>query len=259
MYFTEFDPGSSLAAHVSCYWHMRVDSVPEGYIHEVVPDGCTGIVVTSRNNGEVIFTVQGPRLEPVLVPLFRGDRFWGVRFWPDTGPAILGIDAADLRGMLRPALQILGPERTEVLTQILACEDVVEVASLFDQIVGRLIENTPPIDIVVRAAVLAIVAGRGEPAVSTLPNEIGLSQRQLQRRFKSSVGLTMKQFARIRRMRSAMVPILSPRPVSWSEVAADLGFSDQAHLIREFVALAGLTPTALADRLRVFGHGTVNP
>ena len=47
--------------------------------------------------------------------------------------------------------------------------------------------------------------------------------------------------------------------MSWSAVAADLGFADQAHLIREFGALAGVTPVEVADRIRRIGHGQVRP
>jgi AraC-like DNA-binding protein len=47
--------------------------------------------------------------------------------------------------------------------------------------------------------------------------------------------------------------------MSWSEVAADLGFSDQAHLIREFGALAGSTPVEVAARIKQIGHGKVRP
>ena len=47
--------------------------------------------------------------------------------------------------------------------------------------------------------------------------------------------------------------------MSWAAVAADLGFADQAHLIREFSALAGLTPVAVAERVRQIGLDGVRP
>jgi len=73
------------------------------------------------------------------------------------------------------------------------------------------------------------------------------------------VGLTPKRFSRIRRMRSALAHLLEPAPRTWSDVAADLGFSDHAHLVRDAVSLSGLTPRAIAGMTRAIRHESVRP
>ena len=87
----------------------------------------------------------------------------------------------------------------------------------------------------------------------------GLGERQLQRRFREAVGLTPKQFARIRRMRETAAGMLRPDARGWAGVAADFGYADQSHLIHEFSQLTGLTPVAFEDRLRRIEHGNVRP
>lgn len=258
MYFTEFSPSPDLAAHVSCYWHMRVDDAPAGYRHEVLPDGCTSVIVSTRSRGESTFTVQGPRIEPLMIPVFSGDHFWGIRFWPDTGATILGREASALSDLMLPALSVFESDSQTFFEQIARCTSQTSAGECMDGLIRPRIRQSQ-IDPIVRAAVLAIVASRGEPGLSEISCDLGIGQRQLQRRFKVAVGLTMKQFARIRRLRSTLGPILTTPDLSWASVAAEFGYSDQAHLIREFVALAGMTPTALSERISRIGHGKVNP
>jgi AraC-like DNA-binding protein len=64
------------------------------------------------------------------------------------------------------------------------------------------------------------------------------------------VGLTPKQFARVRRFRTVLRRTRresSQQPhqrVNWALLAADCGYYDQAHLIKDFQAFAGVCPNA---------------
>ncbi|MDF1505896.1 helix-turn-helix domain-containing protein, partial [Roseisolibacter sp. H3M3-2] len=116
----------------------------------------------------------------------------------------------------------------------------------------------PPPDPAVRAAVRAPVAARGARVGERLAADVGLSTRQLQRRFGRAVGLTPKEFARVRRVRSAIGAVLA-REVAWSQLAAEYGWADQAHMVRDMAAVTGLTPAQLEARLAQIAHGAVTP
>lgn len=83
--------------------------------------------------------------------------------------------------------------------------------------------------------------------VAAAAAEAGWSRRHLGDRFRSEVGLTPKQYQRIARFershRELSRQARAGRP-SLARVAAGAGFADQAHLTREWAALAGHTPTA---------------
>lgn len=81
----------------------------------------------------------------------------------------------------------------------------------------------------------------------------GLGLRTLQRLVREQLGLTPKWLIRRYRMQEAAAALASPAPPPLAELAASLGFSDQAHLTREFRAVIGETPRryALAARLAV--------
>jgi len=97
-----------------------------------------------------------------------------------------------------------------------------------------------------RAMVAAARALAGGVRVGAVHARLGMSARTFQRRFRRQVGLGPKRFARVRRIQALLARLDGAN--DWSGLAHELGFSDQAHLVREFRALTGVTPTAYAPR-----------
>ena len=79
--------------------------------------------------------------------------------------------------------------------------------------------------------------------VSDLAEHIGRSVRTLQRRVRKSTGCPPKRFLAMQRFRRSVYEIAAGGD-GLSMIASDLGFSDQAHLTREFRRHAGVTPGA---------------
>lgn len=97
-----------------------------------------------------------------------------------------------------------------------------------------------------------LVTTGGRIGVQELAADVGWSRRHLLTRFQAQIGLAPKPAARVVRLQRAagmLVPIMASggpgsavrRPLA--DVAADCGFSDHAHLVREFRAMAGCTPS----------------
>lgn len=87
-------------------------------------------------------------------------------------------------------------------------------------------------------------ASHGTVRVGALVAESGLSHRAFIQRFRRQVGVAPKTAARIVRYERATM-LLGQGTLSVAEVAAESGYADQAHLDREFAALAGRPPTRL--------------
>ena len=88
---------------------------------------------------------------------------------------------------------------------------------------------------------------RGLP-VSEVTSELGLLPKTFVRRFRAQTGLSPKRFSRVRRLQRMLGSLGEPSAADWSEVAAEHGYADQAHLIHDFRDLTGLTPTAYRPR-----------
>jgi len=84
---------------------------------------------------------------------------------------------------------------------------------------------------------------QGRVPVPELAREIGWSRRHLTERFHAELGVTPKTAARILRFEHACRTIMDERP-SLAATALECGYHDQAHMTREWRALAGYTPRA---------------
>ncbi|ADV65786.1 helix-turn-helix domain-containing protein [Deinococcus maricopensis] len=97
----------------------------------------------------------------------------------------------------------------------------------------------------VRAAVQLYHSG-GQRRMADLAEELDVSPRTLERQFVQEVGIGAKTLARLIRFETAHNLITIDPQTPLATLAYDLGFSDQAHLTREFRALGGLTPGTFA-------------
>ena len=260
-HYYEFDPAPALARHVTSYWAFRArGGAPR--THRLWPDGCVTLAWILPAGGRPLAVLTGPHLESRDVGVEPDTAYWGVRFWPDAGGAVTGIAGPELRDLSVPAPRALQAGLDQLAAGLAGSAPSAEQAratAALDAMLLPLVRAARPLDDAVRRAVLAIVAARGDAPISEIATAIGLGERQLQRRFREAVGLTPKQFARIRRMREAAAGVLRGQARGWAGIAADLGFADQSHLIHEFSQLTGLTPVAFEDRLRRIEHGPIRP
>ena len=84
--------------------------------------------------------------------------------------------------------------------------------------------------------------------VNSVAARLGVTARHLRRAFADNIGVGPKRFARAARLQRAVR--LARASSDWGRIAADTGYYDQAHLIADFGALVGLTPSAFAKRAR---------
>ena len=111
---------------------------------------------------------------------------------------------------------------------------------LLDQLLCAL----PP-DTEVIAAVDRLTRSDVMPVVTEIARELHLSSRQLQRRFLTAVGMTPKRFMRVMRFARVWQSASMSPHLTWAGLAAEHGFADQAHLVREFRAFGAEPPTHL--------------
>jgi AraC-like DNA-binding protein len=79
-----------------------------------------------------------------------------------------------------------------------------------------------------------------------------MSERQFRRRCLEESGLAPKHLCRVLRFRRACE--LGERGLPWGLIAAEAGYFDQAHLIRDFREFTGATPMGARTNVSVFSN-----
>ncbi len=164
--------------------------------------------------------------------------------------AVYGVPAAALADRLVPLDELLGSLGGELADRLRAAPTWAARFAVLDELLLRAVgrgAGGDPADRVrpeVAEAWRRLVAARGRVQVGAVAGELGWSRRYLTERFRGELGLSPKTFARVLRFEHAHDLATARDPLPWSEVATVSGYADQAHLVREWSAFTGRSPTA---------------
>jgi AraC-like DNA-binding protein len=179
-----------------------------------------------------------------------GQRSITVRLRVGAPEAVLGVSASALAGRIVALDELWGRAETRQLLEQLAAArttpeaGVIVESALAERLAGARGATGTRTDLALRATELLARAN-----VSAVADELGVSERHLRRVFRDSVGMSPKAFAKLARFHRALRRASEHRHASWASIAAAAGYYDQAHLIDEFRAIAGVTPRALLGEL----------
>ncbi|MFD4241305.1 helix-turn-helix domain-containing protein [Streptomyces sp. NPDC058525] len=140
---------------------------------------------------------------------------------------------------------VLGPQAGLLVEHLAATSDWGARFDLLDFALSARLARGPEPAPEVRHAWRLLSRSGGAIPVGRIAAELGWSQGYLIRRFTEQIGLTPKTSARVLRFHRA-VRLLTREGANPTDVTAACGFYDQAHLNREFRALAGTTPGRMA-------------
>jgi AraC-like DNA-binding protein len=254
MRYQEIRPNAAAARFVRCYWLLE-DDEPESRVHRIVPDGRPELILNlgkpyESQTGETWKAQPGSFLfgqitGPLVLRSAGPARMIGIRFHPHTAGRLLKIcmpeltDAAvsldDISGRLDREVRDLGDPQWTLAERFDAVDRMVEA-------LGR---SAGEDDRMLAAAVRNLEgAGREAMGIEAVADRIGLSARQLERRFREATGIPPKLFSRMQRFQRVF-PALENGDAGWADAALRCGYYDQAHLIRDFREFAGKPPGVL--------------
>lgn len=247
--FRLIHPDGPISLHIQAIWSASVSLTGASMEKPLFSDGCSGVFFnlegTVYYNGEAY--TQGAFWTPVkhqaeFITLPPGSRMAGFRFHPATIPSELG-----------PIGKVLFGEQEKTHLEKNALPLVLnalldELKSQTDQeaqintLAQWLLQNLDQSQTTSSTLSQAIAAIDPNSDLQNLEQLIPLSLRQIERQFKTRVGMTPKHYQRLIRVKTAIEIMRENPTISLVDLAFESGYSDQAHMTREFQKLAKMTP-----------------
>jgi AraC-like DNA-binding protein len=242
--YREFLPPPALAEYLVCLWTQTVPS-PVEFAQRVVPDGCVDILLMNE-----VPMVVGPWIEPFVASLAPGTKILGARCHPGVAPSLLGIPASELLNRFVPLSEVWSSAETARFSRIAYEPNLsVRMRAMEAALLGRVVKASPA-DKATRAAI-QWMARHARERVEQLSHRLGLSSRQIQRRFTAAVGYGPKLFQSVLRFQR-LLNLAAKTSVrgSLAQIAVDAEYADQAHMTREVRRFSGDLPGTLLQSPR---------
>lgn len=246
----------------SCYWvmHGAQSAISHFYALDVdqpanltyaVPDGCVDILFDCDSRRPAA-RVCGTPLQAKRVELLNRHRYFGVRFRPGVIPGFVASLTEELAEQEVDLCDVL-PCGQQMIEQIAQAPTLARQAAVFNSLAGHSLARQE--SAISARLVEFIIARRGDIRVQQLEAMSGYTSRTLQRQFREQTGITPKTFCRIIRCQAALSSLTAESALPCSELALELGFTDQSHFLRDFKTLVSTTPN---DYQRRVSQGAYN-
>lgn len=257
---------ASLKDHVECL-RLAEYNGEEAVTIKVSPNGLPGIVFhhnTGRAALEQIIThsgrtvcppslfLYGPGIEPSVMHYKKGSSATvQVIFKPHALKTLFGLNASQLANGSADLHEFAAGDLD---CQLIDAMNQQERVHLLTSFLATRLKQEKTRDTLVEESLRLIHQHGGTLHVKDLLECLHISERQFERRFTQTVGLSPQVYIRVKRFNEAIRLIKTGQFARLTDVACALNFSDQSHFIRDLKTFSGLTPTSLAQRADDFYH-----
>jgi len=239
--YREFPAPAPLADRFLCFWTQTIVGSRGVYEHRVLPDACIDIVLLPDQAPMVV----GPWNVAFLARLSAGTCVTGARLHPGRASCLLGIPASELLNQTIPIAAVKGAVQSTRLEEVTEQPDAATRRSALAHALSASLEDFVPVDHAVQAGIRWL-SRHPQGRIGQLSRWIGISERQLHRRFSTAVGYGPKTFQTVLRFQRLLKAARERgAELSLADLAASIGYADQAHMTREVHRLADLRPTVL--------------
>jgi AraC-like DNA-binding protein len=237
-----FPPSAAVARFVDRYWVVTWDLTgQEPFTQRVFAHPVVNVVFADGAS-----TVVGVTTRVGSRTLAGAGRALGIMYRPAGFRPFLGRPLSSITDRTERLAAVYGPAVAGLESEVAAAPDGAAMAAAADRfLVARLPAGVQASE-ATSGLVERIAADPSFVRVEAVAAEAGVGVRALQRRFLDHVGLNPKAVIRRYRLYEAAERARHGTGVDWAGLAVELGYSDQAHLTRDFSATLGMPPDRYA-------------
>ncbi len=248
-------PAFPLNQFIESFIYYR-DFNPVHSIDRFLPDGNVNVVIDLTDYPKFIYDNEsfkeiqacrnvwfsGIRNKYITIPSGRDSEMFIINFQKGKAYLFVQMPLHELTDSVVDGDLVLTNEIMHMREMILSTPDIPKKFSCAERYLlkhfgSKLVPN-PFIDF----AVDKILRSPSPLSIEYLSNKVGYSQKHFIQLFKENVGLTPKGFLKITRFQKTIQEIEASKKISWSGIALESGYYDQAHFINDFKSFSGFTP-----------------
>lgn len=190
-----------------------------------------------------ISVVVGPSTYRRVDLVLRGRlEVFTIHFQPSGFFQLFGTPMQNFTDRAYEARSVLGASIREMEDRLAGAHNFIRRVAIASDFLGRgvgALKNRPD---AVACTANQILVNRGVLRIPDAAARAGLSARQFERKFLERVGVTPRRYARIVRFQAALTAHLNAGQ-TWTDVAHQLGYHDQMHMVHDFRLFSGESPT----------------
>jgi AraC-like DNA-binding protein len=254
MFYRSCRPRPPLSDFIDYLWLLS--DAPAHARESVLPSGTMELVVNLRDDEFQIYHPAAPELSmrhpgamvsgtyarSFVINTAQHASIMGVHFKVGGAFPFLGFPASELADRHVDLEALWGGSARELRERLCAVATPVDRFHQMEASLRAHMAHSVRRHDAVRTA-LARFAHNPGASVRDTARDIGISHRRLIQVFAGEVGLTPKQYCRVRRFRSAIYIVHDIDTPNWAGLAADCGYFDQSHFIHDFRSFSGLNPS----------------
>jgi AraC-like DNA-binding protein len=262
---TRADPPGDLAGVVQELWEVEGRLSP--FREALLPNGSTEVMVNLgpphrvfEGAGSGVWErswYSGLQERSIFIESLEGTHLISARLTPLGAADLLGVAAPAAASSIVDLQTIVGEDATRLRSNLLAAPSPSARFALLEAFVRARLPGRSPVPPFVREAASRIETTHGTIRIEDLHGELGVSRKHLSVTFRRWLGVTMKAYARIHRFLWTLGQLQGRTSVEWAKLALAAGYSDQAHLVRDFRRVGATSPRDYLARLAPDGDALV--
>jgi AraC-like DNA-binding protein len=230
-------PSNELADYVEQYWSVKWDLRGKAsHIQQNIPHPCVNMVF-EKNNSRIVGLVSKLHHYEML----DHGHIFAVKFHPGGFYPFFKKPLAQITDKTRPLSDIFTLSSNTLVDSILTAKDLDNQIQIIEKALLQITRKPAPF---LQRLIEIVKTIESEPKITKTADicrRFFLSARTLQREFNHYLGVSPKWVIRKYRMHQA-ISMFEDNNTSWQQLVSDLGYFDQAHFIRDFRSMTGVTP-----------------
>lgn len=266
--YDSYVPQAPLAGFVQSLWSYEGDT-PLHARERRLPAGSVELVINLREDVVQVYdrqdtnklqnfrsgVISGPYSTFFVIDTSCMTSMIGVNFKPGGASPFFPLPVSELHNRHVSLETLWGTSAAELREQLLSVDTAQARFSLLEQSLLAHVSRPLLWRPAVAFALAELQTFAYTRTISEVIEQTGLSARHFIQIFNDAVGLTPKQFSRVRRFQEVLHLLEKGGPIKWTDIALAYGYFDQAHFIHDFQDFCGLTPGAyLAQRGEFRNH-----